>query len=87
MPNLGQYWPKRAIFQISPKNQSRNIFWTAEARLPAKKLGNSNAQFSKNDKTPIFGYFGQKKADSVKKRKRHFFTHFFHFSKQKIRKF
>ena len=33
-PNLGQFWPKRAIFQIS--NQSRNIFWTAEARLPAK---------------------------------------------------
>ena len=57
---MGQYWPKTAIFQISPKNQSRNIFWTAESRLPAKNY--SNAQFSKKMlKTHIFGHFGPKR--------------------------
>ena len=97
---MGKFWPKRAIFQIFLKNQSHNIFCTAEAKLPAKKLGNSNAQFSKKMlKIPFLGIlgqkgrfwtiFGQKGAIfefSVKKRKRHFFTPFFSFFNTKNQK-
>ena len=99
-PNLGQFWPKRAIFQISLKNQRRNIFWTAEARLPAKIRKFQRAVFEKNAKNPPFlgvlgqkrrfwTIFGQKEAIfefSVKKRKRHFFTHFFSFFNTKNQK-
>ena len=61
-PNLGQCWPKRAIFQISQKNQSQNIFLDCRGQASCKKFGNSNAQFSKKMlKTPIFGYFRPKR--------------------------
>ena len=87
----GQFWPKRP-FSNFPKKQKTWYFLTPETRLPAKKLGNSNAQFSKkkNAKNPILAkkvHFGSFLAKKRPFSKRPFFTHFFHFSIQKIRKF
>ena len=59
-PNLDQYWPKRAIFQICPKNQSRHYFLTPETRLPAK-IRKFLCFRKKNAKTIILGHFGQKR--------------------------
>ena len=60
-PNLGKFWPKRAIFQISPKTKAA-IFFDCRGQASCKKLGNSNAQFSKKMlKTPVFGRFEPKR--------------------------
>ena len=56
-PNLGQFWPKWAIFEISQKKRKRHFFSTPES----KKLGKSDARFSKKmQKTSILGILGQK---------------------------
>ncbi len=60
-PNLGQFWPKRAIFEISEKKRKRHFFSTPETMLRAKKLGKYDAWFSKKmRKTSIFVILGQK---------------------------
>ena len=35
-PNLGQFWPKRAIFEFSHKIRKRNFLSTPETRLSTK---------------------------------------------------
>ena len=45
------------------ENQSSNIFWTAEAKLPAKNRKLQRAVFEKNAKKPHFWAFWAKKAD------------------------
>ena len=64
-PNLGKFWPKRALFQISPKNQSRHYFLTPETRLPAKIRKFQCAVFRKNAKNTHFWEFWTKKANFV----------------------
>ena len=98
-PNLGQFWPKWVIFEFSPKKRNRHVFSTPETRLRAKKLGNSNAWFSKKMwKTTIFGHFGQIWVNFGQNglKRGHFrifggkvktSPSYSYFSKQKIRKF
>ena len=53
--NLGQFWPKRAIFQISLKNQSRHFFSIPETRLPAKNQKIPLRSFrEKSEKLPFW---------------------------------
>ena len=77
-PNLGQCWPKCVIFEFSTKTDTV-IFTTPET----KKLGNSNAQFSRTmRKRLFFGILSQNWPKEVifeflmKKWKRHLLTHF-----------
>ena len=47
-PNLGHIWPKRAIFEISPKMLT-SFFSNYREYASNKKLGNSDARFSKKN--------------------------------------
>ena len=99
-PNLGQFWPKRAIFQIYLKNQSRNIFGLQRLGFLQKIMKFQCAVFEKNAKNPHFWVFWAKKANfgpffAKKGPFSNFrwkienvtFYSFFHFAIQKIRKF
>ena len=57
-PNLGQFWPKWAIFQISLKNQSRHYFLIPETRRSAKIRKFQCEVFGKKCETLIFEHFG-----------------------------
>ena len=59
-PNLGQFWRKRAIFEISPKKRKRHFFRLQRQGLK-QKIANSNELISrKMQKTSVFGHFGPK---------------------------
>ena len=63
--NLGQIWinfgQKGPFFKFHRKTKAL-IFLDCRGQASCKKLGNSNAQFSKKMlKTPIFGQFGSKR--------------------------
>ena len=61
-PNLGQFWPKRAIFEFSQKMRKRHFFSTPETRLSTKKIANYNERIAiKMRKTSIFEHFGPKR--------------------------
>ena len=60
-PNLGQFWPKRAIFEFSQKMRKRHFFRLHRLGL-VQKLANSNERIAKKMwKTSIFGHFGPKR--------------------------
>ena len=61
-PTLGQFWPKRAIFQISLKNQSQHNFLTPGFLQKFRKFKMCSFGREKMWKTsPIFRHFLTKK--------------------------
>ena len=60
LPNLGQFWQNRAIFEISTKKVKTQLSFDSRDYASSKKLGNSDVRFwKKNAKTLIFGHFDQ----------------------------
>ena len=61
-PNLGQYWPKRAIFKFPRKTKAAIFFGLQRLGFLQKIRKFQCTVFEKKIlKTPIFGYFGPKR--------------------------
>ena len=59
---FGSILAKKGNFLNFPEKSKPSFFFDSRDQASCKKLGNSNAQFSKKmRKTPIFGHFGPKR--------------------------